>query len=169
MIVNITNIIQAPAHHANYTSRQVQLVVIHVSAGTEQSLINTFQNPASQVSAHYSVSRVGQAYQHVSESDIAWHAGIKPPCVWVAENKNLRPGINPNVYSIGIEHEGQSHEPWPDNQIRTSARLVADVCRRNGIPVDRAHIVGHHEIYAGHDCPGSGCPLDVIVAMASKL
>ncbi len=78
-------------------------------------------------------------------------------------------GVNPNTYSIGIEHEGIGGVPWPQVQVEASARLVADICHRHKIPIDRNHVVGHHEIYAGHDCPGPGCPLDRLVELAAAV
>ncbi len=37
----------------------------------------------------------------------------------------------------------------------SSARLVAGICRRYGIPVDREHIVGHNEVpEVIRVCPG---------------
>ncbi|MFD8961334.1 N-acetylmuramoyl-L-alanine amidase, partial [Streptomyces anulatus] len=36
-----------------------------------------------------------------------------------------------------------------------SARLTADICDRHGIPKDREHIVGHHEVPGSdHTDPG---------------
>ena len=169
------NAIQKPADPANYTSwgsaspRVVSLIVIHVEAGSEIGTQSWFANPQAHVSAHYSISKAGTVYQHVQENDIAWHAGIPAPCIWNVQQKNPHPGINPNAYSIGIEHEGLAHEAWPDAQVKASAAVVADVCRRRSIPVDAAHVVGHHEIYAGHDCPSSGCPLELIIALAKGM
>lgn len=147
----------------------IDLIVIHVTAGPEQAAIDWFQSIASHVSAHYSISKTGQIYQHVGDGNIAWHAGIAPPCIWSDESKNRHRGVNPNAYSIGIEHEGYDDgKLWPDAQVTVSAGLVADIARRYGFPVDAAHVVGHHTIYAGHSCPGRACPLDRIIALAQS-
>jgi N-acetyl-anhydromuramyl-L-alanine amidase AmpD len=168
------NIIQKPASSSTFTASPrtlpAKLVVIHVEAGTETATINWFANPQAHVSAHYSVSQAGTIYQHVQEDHTAWHAGIPAPFKWNDNTKNKWPGANPNSYSIGIEHEGfDDGKPWPDTQVQASASLVADICKRHGIPMDRQHIVGHHEIYAGHTCPGKACPIDQIVSMAAAL
>ena len=106
----------------------------------------------------------------MSEVDTAWHAGLRPPYSWNDNTKNLWPGINPNAYSIGIEHEGfDDGQPWPDAQIQSSSRLVADICHRYSIPITRAHVVGHHEIDSQHSCPGRAGPVDQIVALASQI
>lgn len=166
------NIIQKPADPHNYGGarlpNRIQLVVIHVESGSEIGTIGWFSSQQAHVSAHYSISKAGQIYQHVPEAQIAWHAGIPAPYVWADNAKNQWPGVNPNAYSIGIEHEGYDDgQPWPDAQVHASAALVAWICARYTIPIDRAHVVGHHEIYSGHSCPGAACPVDGIVDLAT--
>lgn len=166
-------IVKKPADPANYGGKRlpVKIVVVHVESGSEEGTIRWFQNPKAHVSAHYSVSKAGQVYSHVDEDKVAWHAGIKAPCVWNNQAKNKWPGINPNSYSIGIENEGfDDGKPWSRAQLESLAGLIADVCKRHSIPATRDFIVGHHEIYAGHTCPGKACPLDDIVqAVQEKL
>jgi len=146
----------------------VSLVVIHVESGTESGTCSWFQNPNAHVSAHYSISKSGTIYQHVPEDCVAWHAGLPAPCVWNMQNKNPKPGVSPNTYSIGIEHEGfDDGEPWPEDQVRASKELVADICKRHGIPCDEAHVVPHHWITNLHTCPGSACPLPKIISPLS--
>lgn len=163
---------QAPANPGNFAAhasgREVLRVVIHVEGGSEPGTIAWFKNPNAHVSSHYSISRSGQIFQHVAEKDIAWAQGLPYPCRWVDETKDPRPRVNPNQYCVSIEHEGDAITPWPAEQVAATARLVADICHRYGLPIDRTHVVGHHEIYAGHICPGSGCPLDAIVALAQS-
>ena len=66
----------------------------------------------------------------------------------------------------GIEHEGQGESDWPDSMYDASARLIADVCTRWSIPIDRAHIVGHREIYGRKTCPNHRVDFDRLIAMA---
>ena len=165
------NIISKPASPANYGGNRhpIQLIVVHVESGSESGTISWFANPNAHVSAHYSVSKAGQVYSHVPENQVAWHAGLPAPCVWNDQSKNPQPGVNPNSYSIGIENEGYDDgKPWPDAQVQSLGALVADICKRYNIPIDRNHIVGHHEIYAGHSCPGVACPFDRIISAAAS-
>ncbi|MFD8116365.1 N-acetylmuramoyl-L-alanine amidase [Streptomyces microflavus] len=138
----------APAHTANYTvpshpsERRIDRVVIHVAQQMFTPTIGIFRDPAKQVSAHYVVrSGDGHVAQCVREQDISWHAGN-----W-----------DVNTRSIGIEHEGWVDRPeyfTPVMYLR-SARLTADICERHGIPKDRAHIIGHHEVPGSdHTDPG---------------
>ncbi|MFC7843228.1 N-acetylmuramoyl-L-alanine amidase [Streptomyces sp. NPDC057382] len=137
-----------PASRSNYTpsnrprGRPVDHVVIHVAQTTYAGTLRVFRDPREKVSAHYVVrSSDGRVAQCVRESDIAWHAGN-----W-----------DYNTRSIGIEHEGWVDRPgyFTDVMYERSARLTAAVCARYGIPRDRAHIIGHHEVPGSdHSDPG---------------
>ncbi|MET7750462.1 N-acetylmuramoyl-L-alanine amidase [Micromonospora sp. NPDC005367] len=138
----------APASTSNYTvagrpaSHQIDRVVIHVTQGSYAGSISWFQDPAAQVSAHYTFrSSDGAVTQSVREKDIAWHAGN-----WTY-----------NTQSIGIEHEGYVDNPawFTDAMYRASAALTRSLTAKYGIPRDRAHIVGHVEVPdATHTDPG---------------
>lgn len=136
-------------------------IAIHVEAGSEPGTISWFGNPTSHVSAHYSVSKAGEVYQHVYEQDTAYHAGTVVRPTWPL----LPEGVSPNSLLVGIEHEGLAGDEWPEAQYQASAELVADICRRQRIPLDRLHVIGHHEIRADKACPGRG-DVDRLVALA---
>ncbi|MCL7458691.1 N-acetylmuramoyl-L-alanine amidase [Micromonospora echinofusca] len=138
----------APASTSNYTvasrptSHPVRYIVIHVTQGSYAGSISWFQNPAAKASAHYTFrSSDGAVTQSVREKDIAWHAGN-----WTY-----------NTQSIGIEHEGYvDNAAWfTDAMYRASATLTRSLANKYGIPKDRAHIIGHHEVPgATHTDPG---------------
>ncbi|CQR65367.1 N-acetylmuramoyl-L-alanine amidase A [Streptomyces leeuwenhoekii] len=137
-----------PANPSNYTvanrptSHRLDHVVIHVTQETYADTLSIFRDPQRKVSAHYVVrSADGRIAQCVREADIAWHAGN-----W-----------DYNTRSIGIEHEGWVDRPayFTHALYEQSARLTAAVCARYGIPKDRAHIIGHHEVPGSdHTDPG---------------
>ncbi|MEU4468118.1 N-acetylmuramoyl-L-alanine amidase [Streptomyces sp. NPDC024017] len=137
-----------PASRGNYTpsnrprAHPLHYVIIHVAQTTYSGTLSVFRNPAKKVSAHYVVrSSDGHVAQCVRESDIAWHAGN-----W-----------DYNTRSIGIEHEGWVDRPgyFTDALYERSARLTAAICGRYGIPRNRAHIIGHHEVPGSdHTDPG---------------
>ena len=59
-----------------------------------------------------------------------------------------------NSHTIGIHLSGDFEQAYPtDKQLDRCGALVADICDRYGIPIDRAHIVGHGELMAT-SCPG---------------
>lgn len=125
-------------------------IVIHISDGCLASADAWFHNPEALVSAHYIVAKNGAIHQYVKEQDTAYHAGAPVNPTW----KLLRPGVNANWYTIGIEHEGKPEDAWCDEQYRASAELVADIARRWEIPIDEDHIVLHREIRGDRSCPG---------------
>ncbi len=137
-----------PANASNYSRSSrpaaypLDYVIIHVTQETYADTLSIFRDPDRQVSAHYVVrSSDGHVAQCVSETDIAWHAGN-----W-----------DYNTRSIGIEHEGWVDRPeyFTNAMYEESARLTAAICTKYGIPKDRAHILGHHEVPGSdHTDPG---------------
>ncbi|MGH3756953.1 N-acetylmuramoyl-L-alanine amidase [Actinophytocola sp.] len=150
------NSIWNPAHSANYSvgrSSAITTVVIHVTQGSYAGTISWFQNPDSQVSAHYVVrSADGEITHMVADADTAWHA---------------RSG---NPYSIGIEHEGFVDDPswFTDAMYRSSAALTTWLCDTYGIPKDRSGIVGHNEVPGNdHTDPGPHWDWDYYIQLVN--
>ncbi len=141
-----------------------EAIVIHTMEGTLEKTDAWFLNKESAASAHYGIGRHGEIHQYVDESNRAWHVGRIFNPTWPF----VKPDVNPNWYTIGIEHEGEGDTPWSDEMYNASAQLIYEICRRWAIPCDRDHIIGHHEIRADKTCPGVGVDLDKLVAMANK-
>jgi N-acetylmuramoyl-L-alanine amidase len=133
--------------------QKVDAIVMHVSEGSMVGMRSWFNDPASEVSAHYGISRKGEIEQYVDEADTAWSNGrvLRPTAALVL----ARPGSNPNRWTVSIEHEGTGKDDLTSEQRAASAWLVADIAKRHGIPLDRKHVIRHHEIYAGKTCPGA--------------
>jgi len=111
----------------------IRYIVIHTTQGSYAGTISWFQNPKAHVSAHYVVrSSDGNIAQVVLDKDMAWHAG----------NRKY------NQQAIGIEHEGFIEDAawYTDTMYKSSAALTRALCTKYGIPMDRAHIIGHYEI-----------------------
>jgi len=140
------------AKHFTIAHREaVDWVVIHTMElpcrpSIAYRLAGRFSEGARKVSAHYCVDP-NTVIQCVHETDVAWHC----------------PGANRR--GIGIEHAGYAyggaeHDPtdWESAEgeavLRLSAVLVADICKRWGIPV--VHLTvddlkAHHRGIIGHD------------------
>ncbi|MGA3002355.1 MAG: peptidoglycan recognition family protein [Acetobacteraceae bacterium] len=131
---------------------QPEAVVIHIMDGSLTGTDAWFNNNKAKVSAHYGIGRGGVVHQYVKEADTAFHAGIVDRPTWPL----LKPGVNPNFYTIGVEHEGYTNVvwPWPAPQLHASAALVREILARWRIPLERERIVPHHLIRAGKTCPG---------------
>ncbi|WP_338146742.1 N-acetylmuramoyl-L-alanine amidase [Streptomyces boncukensis] len=120
---------------------RIDRVVIHVTQGSFSSALKVFQDPGHGAAAHYVVGKDGHVAQMIRELDVAYHAGNRG---W-------------NERSVGVEHEGFVDRPgdFTPAMYAASARLVAGICGRYDIPVDREHIVGHSEVPdADHTDPG---------------
>lgn len=126
-------------------------IVIHIIVGSLESAGLTFRDPRSAVSAHYGVGKSGRVHQFVEETDTAFHAGTVVEPTW----RLIDPNVNPNLYTVGIEHEGQPQDTWPDEQYGASAALVREIAARWKIALDRDHVIMHREIRASKTCPGA--------------
>jgi hypothetical protein len=143
---------------------RVDGIVIHTEVGTNAGATGRFQQP-NQASAHYGVAYDGhEVVQWVSEQNTAWHCGRYFPDATHMGNTN----------SIGIEHEdnGQYNSPRPDGLYETSARLVAWICQRYGLPIVASTVrgeCGHRDVsIVGTACPDS-LDIDRIIRRANEL
>jgi hypothetical protein len=151
-MIHITPLLLSGNHASGRGGHRPEALVIHVMEGTMESTLSWFRSPASKVSAHYGVSRAGEVVQYVRDEDTAWHAGrvLRPTAEMVLE----RPGVNPNLWTIGIEHEGGADQEPTSVQLAASAELMAMLSDRWEIPLDLRHVIPHRAIYAAKTCPG---------------
>jgi len=129
-------------------------VVLHTTAGSFGAAAAWFADPESRVSAHYIVGLDGEVAQLVDESDTAQHAGrvLDPSATLITGDED------PNLITIGIEFEDGGNPlevERPNAQYRSGAALIAAASRRWGFPLDRAHVIGHREVFAAKACPGN--------------
>ncbi|MFC6600384.1 peptidoglycan recognition family protein [Kitasatospora paranensis] len=129
----------APGDYGNHDlsnrpfNQKIDYIVIHDTETLYEPTLSLVQDPT-YVSWHYTVrSADGHIANHVNPKDAAWHAGN-----WYV-----------NAKSIGIEHEGflaQGGQWYTEAMYRNSAKLVRYLAGKYGIPLDRAHIVGHDNV-----------------------
>lgn len=148
---------------------KVEAIVIHIGVGSLRSIDSQFNDPNSSVSAHYCVSKTGEVHQYVTEVNTAFHAGIVDRPSWPLIKSGQVPGsfINPNFYTIGIEHEGFPDDVWPETQLATSAALVGEIAQRWQVPLDEDHVIRHHEIRFSKSCPGNFIEIPKILKRAA--
>jgi len=108
------------------------------------------------------VGKKGEILQWVEEADTAWGNGrVYKPTWRLVDSK-----MNPNLYSISVEHEGVAGHTWTPEQYAADVELIRAIAARWNIPLDRDHIVIHSEIYAlKPDCAGKGLDLDKLMSM----
>ena len=159
----------------NFSSRygyRPEILVFHRMQGTAAGTDAWFQNPQAQVSAHYGMDDAGNMRQYVQDADAAWANGLPAPCTWIDQTLNPHPGVNPNYFTLSLEVSGWVTGTDPRGAPVTAAQLAACVawakekCAQYGIPIDRAHLIGHGQIGGHPACPGADFPLDLIVAQA---
>jgi N-acetyl-anhydromuramyl-L-alanine amidase AmpD len=142
-------------------------VVLHIAEGTLAGCDSWFNSPANPGSStHYCIGKQGEIHQYVDESDAAWGNGqVKKP-TWPL----LITGVNPNLYTLSIEHEGHTGEAWTEPMFQADVWLIKQMLQRWEIPVDRDHIIGHYQIDSVNrpNCPGTGLPWDRLLAELSK-
>jgi hypothetical protein len=108
----------------------IEQVVIHDVEGSAQDAISDFQDPNRAASVQYVVGSDGTVYQTLHEKDVPFGAGN----FWY------------NEHSINIEHAGFDATGflWYNaTEYLASAKLVAHLLRKYGIPLDHDHIVSH--------------------------
>lgn len=155
------------AHPRNFQSgrpggHRPEAIVIHIMDGSLTGTDSWFNDPRSEVSAHYGVGKNGEVHHYVRETDTAFHAGTVVRPTWPL----LKRGINPNFYTIGIEHEGfgERGQAWPKAMLDASLDLVREIAQRWRIATDADHIIGHKMIRASKPhCPGAGLDLPLYI------
>jgi N-acetylmuramoyl-L-alanine amidase len=144
-----------------------EAIVIHIMAGSLTGTDSWFASPVSSVSAHYGVGKNGEIHQYVQEEDTAFHAGTVDRPSWAGIKRTTAGQIvNPNFYTLGIEHEGFPDDDWPAAQQAASVAVIAEMAARWGIPLDRQHVIQHHEIRQSKPCPGAKAPIGQLIQQA---
>jgi len=138
-------------------------VVLHIAQGTLAGCDAWFNSPNNLGSStHYCIGKNGAIHQYVSEQDAAWGNGQVRKPTW----PHLIEGVNPNLYTISIEHEGNTGEPWTEPTFQADLWLLQRITQQWKIPIDRDHIIGHYRIdsVTRANCPGTGLPWDRLFA-----
>jgi hypothetical protein len=134
----------------------VLAVVMHIAAGGYQPSIDHLCDPNTGVSAHFIVSKQGEITQMVSiynsarANGLKWEGGrwknargkfVSPP--WV----NIIPQVNPNLYTVSIEHEGFPEDPRTPQMGDADVRLLRWIAGRLHLVYqpDRS-LIGHRDI-----------------------
>lgn len=133
----------------------IDRIVIHHNAAMNKNVaISTWlANGSAQTSAHYEVAD-GEIIGIVGEGTTAWHAGNGPM----------------NARSIGIENVNNSLAPnWTisNDTFESLCRLVADIAKRYGFPIDRTHVIPHKDVVPTA-CPG-GIDVNKVIARANQI
>ena len=132
--------------------------VIHIMQGTLLGTDSCFNDPKEKVSTHYGIGKNGEIHQYVKDEDTAWGNGYctNPDWLW---NK-IYPGVNPNLYTLSYELEGNSGDVPTEDQFNALMYLLKLNSKRYNISIDLNRFVGHYVIDPVNKpfCPGTGFP-----------
>ena len=160
------------------------VIVCHITEGSFDGTISWILNTKSQVSYHFIVARNGKVVQTVDISNTAWANGTTRN----GDNRDSQysplhtvrdRGVNANLYTVSIGFEGrfaQTQGSLTPEQLKTAIWLIPHIREEihrlysvRGVlfPLDRNHIVGHHEVTprTRPNCPGLEFPFDAIVQL----
>lgn len=129
----------SPNFDARRGDIEPSVIILHYTGmKSAAEAIVRLMDPASKVSAHYTVDEDGKVYSHVEEGMRAWHAG-----------QSFWRGLGDiNSHSIGIEIVNPGHEfgyqRFPEKQIRAVSELCLDILKRFDLPPES--VLGHSDI-----------------------
>lgn len=128
----------SPNHNARPAGAVIDCLVLHDTEGEGAGALAWLTDPASGVSCHYLIDRDGTVSQLVPDARRAWHAG----------ESSLYGRGDVNSWSLGIELvDTDDHTPYPAPQWAALVALVATLCQRYAIPLNR--VIGHQHIAPG--------------------
>ncbi|HRJ61118.1 MAG TPA: N-acetylmuramoyl-L-alanine amidase, partial [Azospirillaceae bacterium] len=118
----------SPNHGPRPDGVAPSLLILHYTGMRDAAAaLARLTDPASEVSAHYTVDEDGTIYAHVDEERRAWHAGVAR---WRGEG-------DVNSRSVGVEIVNPGHDfgyrPFPAAQMRAVADLSKAIMARWGI------------------------------------
>lgn len=140
---------------SGYGRMTIDRIVIHHNATTNKNVAmqTWYENSGNWTSAHYEIAD-NEIWGCVGEQYVAFHSG----------------DATMNRRSIGIEHLNATGEPnWTISEAtyKSSAKLIADICKRYNIPIDAAHIIPHKQVSATA-CPG-GIDMAKLIRMTQEV
>lgn len=146
------------------------LICYHVQEG-ENDLYEYFKG----VNADCTVwgRRDGTLWQLVPDNCTPWTNGnIATPnreiplIVHMEDN-----GLNPNDFSLTIEHQGFYKTGFTKKQIDSTVRQSAYWCQRWNIQPDRQHLIMHSDLDSETrpNCPGKNFPLDDVIKRVAEM
>jgi N-acetyl-anhydromuramyl-L-alanine amidase AmpD len=162
-------------------------VVMHIAQGSYDAAVTWLSdaqmNPNS--SAHFVLAKDGRIAQLVSVNDSAWANGLGwQNNQWVNPSghpvtpswQDIVPGVNPNWYTISVEHEGVFTDQWTSEMYAANNRLLQWLATQFGsidasplFPfVPHRNLIGHYEIdpVDRPNCPGPNVNYSKITADA---
>lgn len=155
--------------------------VCHISAGSMSSMDSWFTSSGNTTSsAHFGVSKEGAIHQYVDIRRMAWANGIGAAEIAASQTPVIQdnPGVNPNLYSVSVEHEGTDGNlteaqfqasVWLHKHIRDEVMRIYGTTANYDL--DEYHVIGHRDVSkAKPACPGEYFPfVRLYVELSEKI
>lgn len=151
---SLVDYIKYSPNHSGRRNHKIDTITIHCVVGqcSVETLGNIFANPSLEASSNYGVGYNGRIGLYVDEANRSW-------CSSSGSNDNR---------AVTIEVASDTYHPYAvnDKAYNATVKLVADICRRNGIKklmwradssligqVDKQNMTVHRW-FANKSCPG---------------
>lgn len=172
----VTRTEASPNFNEGRGGKKIDRIIIHITdVPLVKSVVNHFvKDPTSKVSSHYLVGQDGEVLQFVSEADTARHCvGWNQRSIGIEHIAVKRGGADYEFKrkdgSKGIQH----YDALAPSQLEyeTSAALVASLCDKYSLPINRTTIMGHREADSstGHtSCPDGNWDWDYFMRLVTS-
>jgi N-acetyl-anhydromuramyl-L-alanine amidase AmpD len=158
----------SPNFWPGHAGQPVKAVVMHIAQGSYEAAVNWLTDRASNASAHFLIAKDGRIAQFVSIQDSAWANGLTyANGQWLTPSEprvpaypswtGLIPEVNPNYYTLSIEHEGVYTEKWTPAMYAANLQLLQWIRDQTALNYTlHDTLIGHHELNSAtrKNCPG---------------
>jgi N-acetyl-anhydromuramyl-L-alanine amidase AmpD len=167
---------QVPSKNRSSRAKSIPIAIVnHITAGSLRSVDSWFTSPDNdQSSAHFCIGRNGEIHQYVDIKERAWHAGLAKGASQHATADIIKrfKNVNPNAYTIGIEHEGYKdngidgtlteEQFWASVWLHRYIREEVKKIYGRYIDLNPANVIGHFQVDPRRkpNCPGKNFPWD---------
>ncbi len=156
-------------------------LVMHIAADNSRKGGDDYLGGTPTKSAHWFVNKDGSVKQYVSVNNSAWANGASmradgkwtDPSGHVIKPKwsGLRPGVNPNWYTVSMEHQGNPSDPWTAPMFATTVALMKWLAPIKGVAwwIPGQNLIGHCDISPIDRpfCPGPHCNYQALALVAN--
>lgn len=148
---------------------QVVAIVMHIAQGTLAGCDAYFQEQApggnadNAVSSHFCIGMRGEIHQYVDVEDAAWGNGVVEDTAQLPADAPT--GVNPNLWTVSIEHEGHTGQKFYLAQIEATLSVASWLVSYWGLRPSFETIIPHSRIAPSSRryCPGTTFPLGGII------
>lgn len=156
-------------------------LVMHVAEDNSRKDGDRYLASTPTKSAHFFVNRDGSVKQYVSVMDSAWANGLSPlgGGKWESPEGStvvpkwawIRPNVNPNHYTVSMEHQGNAADVWTAAEFESTVNIMKWLAPIKGVLwwVPGQNVIGHCDISPVDrpNCPGPHCDLRALALAAN--